>query len=783
MITKCEIILKKEYSVSKISGYWSLRREINKLGIKPYDKITFLKSCSDYYKLRLNNEKRVKKIHTRLLNNIELLNSQIPDVNSIIKKSLSNIRVDVFRSDLASESNIFNKSTEYKYGDYNFKINYLPALSSIYGDNYENKKLRNSILTNFPDIFLGIVDYQNLETDLYLVSQFIDMDAKIVLALRNYNPNSENNDKIDFDLLSKLIGIPIVFYEEPIDEENENKELLNKVLETLVKTHLEPADFVRHVHVNYGREIEAKIFKIEKYLKKRIGCNFLISPRYFAINLLEKDILSIKAHSTNFDNTLQNIANKEIQSLEKKYRQHIFSILKDARRFYVKGAITEISTVKSADSKSKKIDKILLHKIWGIPIFLLFIALTFYATFELGKYPMGWLVTGIKLLTEHLNSIMSEGFWRDLIINGAIDGVGGVLVFLPNIFILFFFIAIMENTGYLSRVAFAMDKYMHKIGLHGKSFIPLIMGFGCSIPAIMSTRILENKRDKILTMMIIPFMSCSARLPIYILMISAFFPEHPALILFIVYGFGILLALIISKLFSTTILKQKEAPYVMELMPYRKPTLRILLGYMCDRGKEYLKKIGGIILIGSIIIWLLGYFPKNVDYSKNYNELIAQTQNTEIVHKLELERDSEQHEKSYIGRIGHFIEPIMRPLGFDWKMSISVLAGIAGKEITVSTMSVLYQAKAEDGQTSYLQEKLKVEKYMSGYRAGESIFNKVVALSFIMFMLIYFPCFAVLSAIWKKASKFKWALFNAVYSISIAWLVSFSIYQIGILIV
>lgn len=775
-----QIILKQEYTVSKISGFWTFRRKMCKLGIKPYTKITFLKKDADYYKIKLNAEKKVRKLHYSFLNNIQLFDSKDVNLNDKINQSLSNIKLKVFRTEITPESGIFDNNKEYIYNGYKFDIDYLPAVSSIYGENYENKKLRNTILTDFPDIFLGIIDYENLESDLYLVTQFIDMDAKIILALRNYNPDKEGVQKIDFDLLSKLIGIPIVNYVEQNGEDNFDNIYRDNILKTIIKTHSEPADFVRHIHVNYGREIETNISRIERQLKRKLGYDFCISPRYFAINLLEKDILAAKAHQNcMYCNKPQCAADREIAILEKKYDKHIFSILKEARKAYVDGAITEISGVKSTNSRSEKIDKVLTHKLWGIPIFLIFMGLTFFATFELGKYPMQWMESGVGKLSEYLQINLIDGFWKDLIINGAIDGVGGVLVFLPNIFILFFFIGILENTAYLSRAAFLMDKYMHKIGLHGKSFIPLIMGFGCSVPAIMSTRILENRRDKILTMMIVPFMSCSARLPVYILMISAFFPEHPVFILFLIYAIGILIALIISKFFSKTILKQKGSPYVMELMPYQRPTLRILLSYMWDRGKEYLKKIGGIILIGSIIIWLLGYFPKDVNYSKDYDKLISNAKTTEEIKILELEKNSEQHENSYIGKIGYFIEPAMRPLGFDWKMSVSVLTGIAGKEITVSTMGVLYQAEADDGHTSSLQEKLKAETYTSGDKAGAKVFNKVVAFSFMMFILIYFPCIAVGSAIWRESSKVKWAIFSALYTTAIAWLISFAVYQIG----
>ena len=747
-----EIKLNKEYIVSKISGFWALRRKLNKTGICLKDKIIFIKETQNSYTFKRNNENHKKRLSKHFLPYIKFVDSNNIDFEKKLNDDLSNIRVDVFRSDITTETKIFDKESSFKSNGYNFNVRYLPTLSSIYGEHYDNKKLRNDIISDFPDVFLGIIDYENLESDLYLVTQFIDMDAKIVLALRNYSQEKANVEKLDFDLLSKLIGIPIINYTETIEDDDLSS--LN-VIEELIKTHLEPESYVRHVHVNYGRNVESKISKLEKHLKRKIAWDFRIPPRYFAINLLEKDVLASKAHSQCVNCKKRKcISEKEISSLEKQFDKHIFSILKDARKSYVQGAITEITGDGQLNTRTKKLDKILLHKIWGIPIFLIFIAITFYSTFALGKFPMQWLQTGITQLTDYLQLKMSNSWLKDLLINGIIDGVGGVLIFLPNIFILFFFIGILENTSYLSRAAFLMDKYMHKIGLHGKSFVPMIMGFGCSVPAIMSTRIIESKRDRILTMMIVPFMSCSARLPVYILMISAFFPQYPVFMLFIVYLFGILLALIISKFFSKTILKQTEAPYVMELAPYSRPTVRISLGYMWNRGKEYLKKIAGIILIASIIIWTLGYFPRGKD-----------------------------NENSYIAKIGHFIEPAMRPLGFDWKMSVSILTGIAGKEITVSTMAVLYQSDPQSEHTSNLHEKLQAETYTSGEHSGEKVFNKAVALSFMFFILIYFPCIAVFATIWRESSKLKWAIFSVLYSTAIAWVVAFAIYQIGKLLI
>ncbi len=532
MVVEQEILLNKEYTVSKITGRWGVRRRVQRLGIEAEKRLTFLsKNSSGQYAFKFSDSKKKKKLPAANLHFIKFIDSNDNELKQKLHFDSTEICVDVFKSDITQCVNLFEGKEKYEFEDYRFNVVNLPSVSTIQGDDYDRKKLRNKVLTNFPDIFVGIIDYENLESDLFLVSQFIDMDAKIILALRNFNDDSSNGNPPDFKLLSKLIGIPIIKYSDCNDEQNaEDRKVL---LRTIIKTHNDVEPFVRHVHVNYGREIESSISVLKKYLKSLSKQDFIASPRFLALGLLEKDPLVLKlfedlpsyAH-------IKSKAKKEISRLEGLYNDHIFTIIKKARKAYIRGALYEISAVSEDATASQKLDKILTHKYFGIPIFIAFMALTFYSTFELGKYPMGWLESGVHRLTTYLDGILKAGFLKDLILNGAIDGVGGVLVFLPNIFILFFFIGFLESTGYMSRAAFLMDKYMHRIGLHGKSFIPMIMGFGCTVPAIMSTRIMENKRDRILTMMIVPFMSCSARLPVYILLISAFFPEHPVLMLF-----------------------------------------------------------------------------------------------------------------------------------------------------------------------------------------------------------------------------------------------------------
>ena len=767
--------INQEYIVAKVSGRWGIRRRIKVLRIEVCKKIFIHKTVRrNSFLISIEGVKRKKVIPAYYFNYIQLVKTDDSDFAKKVEEINRNININIFRSSEDINIDLFVSLAEIGFKEKILKLNYLPSVPSIYGNSYERKKLRNDVLTEVPDIFIGLLEAENIENDLFLATQFIDMDVKLVLIIKNVKPES----KINTDLLSSLIGAPVIAYNEPNQEGHE--ELKTLILNTILNTHNDSIPNLRHIHINYGRVVESSLSRIIRHLKNNEKNDLSISPRYIAMNLLEKDTLIVKRFEKCISCVKKKcIAEKEISKLESLYGDKVEDVLANARLAFVRGAITEVQEdANGRNNVTRKLDRVLTHRIWGIPIFLLFMFIMFFTTFELGKYPMDWLEKLIDELSLFAETHISNQFWNDLVVQGALGGIGGVLVFLPNIFILFFFIGILENSGYMSRAAFVMDKYMHKIGLHGKSFIPMIMGFGCTVPAIMSTNILENRRDRILTMMILPFFSCSARLPVYILLIAAFFPENPILMLALIYGIGIFMALIISKLFSKTILKQKEAPYIMELRPYVKPTIKISLYYMWNRSKEFLKKIGGIILIGSIIIWALGYFPKEVDFSKDYEYLIENAESKEIKEQLIFERNSEKHAKSYIGRIGHFVEPVMSPLGFDWKMSISLLSGIAGKEITVSTMGVLYQA-AEDDESYSLQEKLKSEVYTSGPKKGEKVFDKIVALSFILFVLIYFPCIAVVSAIWKESKRLKWAIFSALYTTGLAWVVSFATYQIG----
>ena len=487
--------------------------------------------------------------------------------------------------------------------------------------------------------------------------------------------------------------------------------------------------------------------------------------------MLEKDRAAEFSLSRweNYDQ-IESVSKSEIERIEKITNDDTEALITDSRYGFISGALKEtyVKNKIQRRNNSEIIDAFLTNKIFGFPFLFIVLFLAFYATFEIGKYPMHWLEELVGFTSLKLGNVLPEGPLTDLLIDGILGGVGSVIVFLPNILILFFFISLMEDTGYMSRAAFIMDKIMHKIGLHGRSFIPLIMGFGCNVPAIMSTRTIKNRNNRLVTILINPFMSCSARLPVYILIIGAFFPSNAGLVLFLVYAFGIFMAALIAILFKKVIFKSEEVPFVMELPPYRVPTLKSTITHMWSKGGQYLKKMGGIILVASIIIWGLSYYPQN--HSMAGEELAGITNNSGENYGLQ---------NSYIGKVGKFIEPVMSPLGFNWKMSVGLLTGIAAKEVVVSTMAVLYQSDSESNGAGTITKMIQEEKYADGDLKGEKVYNQVVAASFIIFILLYFPCVAVISAIKKESGSWKWALFTIFYTTSLAWIMSFFVYQTG----
>jgi len=677
------------------------------------------------------------------------------------------------------------KEAMLKKDGYTFKIVDLPGTYSITEYSPEELYVRTHIMEKMPDIVINVVDSSNLKRNLFLTTQLIDMNIKVVIALNMYDELEKRGVKFEYDALGEMLGIPII-------PTVASKGIgVDELFKKLIDVYEDRDPSVRHIHINYGPFIETAINKIQAEIWKNPKITDKQSSRYVAIKLLETDkttLVQLKEYG-NFEQ-IKSLTKNTIAELEKEYGERSETIITDAKYGFIDGAMKETYREPKKDKYKLKreLDDLLTHKVWGFPIFLFLMWLMFQATFTLGSFPMEWIDTGVQALGQWLQNVMSPGALRDLLVDGIIGGVGGVIIFLPNIMILFFFISLMEDTGYMARASFIMDKLMHKIGLHGKSFIPLVMGFGCNVPAIMATRTLDNKKDRILTMIITPFMSCSARLPVYVLLISAIFPQNQGLVLFTIYLIGILLAITTALIMKRVVFAKKEVPFVMELPPYRIPTLKNTSLHMWHKGQQYLKKMGNVILLASILIWALGYFPRHIDYSTNYDAQISvlktnkqlQTPDKEQkVMQLEMNKESERQEKSYIGQLGHAIEPVIRPLGFDWKMGVSIITGLAAKEIVVSTMGILYQADPQaDAGSGSLKEKIKEQTHNKGEFKGQAVFTPLVSFGFMLFILIYFPCVAVIAAI-KKESSWGWAVFTMVYTTAIAWVVAFASYQIG----
>jgi len=694
------------------------------------------------------------------------------------------------------------KSIEFRYGGYDILMEDLPGTYSLDATNPEELFVRNFLVNEKPDIIINVVDASNLERNLYLTTQLIDMGMKMVIALNMYDELQARGDKLDYQSLGRMLGFPI------IPTTGVRNRGVRELLDGVLAVHEDRYPGLRKGHVDHGQAIEDSIRNITGMISAGQATSRLASARWCSISLLGKDKWSEEL-ITGLPNgpEIARQVGREIRKLESQYNEDIRTLIVEAKYGFIAGALRETLTTdylkRKHRTETEVIDTFLTHRVFGYAIFAFFLWLTFQATFTVGAYPMRWLESLVGLIADITERNMSEGTFKDLLTEGVIGGVGGVIVFLPNILILFFFISLMEDTGYMSRAIFIMDRLMHKIGLHGKSFIPLVMGFGCNVPAILATRTLQNRNDRLLTMLINPFMSCNARLPVYILLAGAFFPSNPGLVIFIIYLTGILLAVLFALLFKRTLFRREEAPFVMELPPYRLPTLRSTLLHMWDKGSQYLRKMGGVILVASLLIWALGYFPRNEDLLSEYKDkktavteayrqvMEAQTvpvkgtalMQQQLDHELAALDDELQHlrqARSYIGRIGRFIEPVMRPLGFDWKMSASLLVGISGKEIVVSTLGVLYQVDSYDKESAQsLMERLQKETHLTGPRAGEKVFNPVSAFAFMLFILIYFPCVAVIIAMSKESGSWKWAGFLAVYTTLTAWLVAFMAYQAG----
>ncbi len=675
------------------------------------------------------------------------------------------------------------KEGYFDFEGYHFKIVDLPGTYSLSAYTPEEIYVRRHIIEETPDVIINVVDSSNLERNLYLTTQLIDMNVRMVIALNIYDELEASGNTLDYRLLSKLFGAPMVptvskknlgldnlfhvvinLYEgaDFFDKNgNINPEVAKDLqdwhhthvdethheehLEDYTHTHTSGDRVFRHIHINHGPDLEKAIDAVKEEISKNEAIRHKYSTRFLAIKLLENDpdIERIVRSLPNGGEIIQ-VRDKVAKRIMATMNEDSESAITDAKYGFISGALKETFTDNHQEKEqmTKVLDSIVTHRIWGYPIFFLFMYIMFEGTFVIGEYPMKGIEWLVEALGNLINNNMSEGPLKDLLVDGIIGGVGGVIVFLPNILILYFFISLMEDSGYMARAAFIMDKIMHKMGLHGKSFIPLIMGFGCNVPAIMASRTIENRKSRLITMLINPLMSCSARLPIYLLLVGAFFPKNGSLVLLSIYVIGILLAVLMARLFSRFLVRGDDTPFVMELPPYRMPTMKSIFRHTWEKGAQYLRKMGGIIMVASVIIWFLGYYPNHEAYDT-------------VV---------EQQENSYIGQIGKAIEPVIEPLGFDWKLGIGLLSGVGAKELVVSTLGVLY-ANDADADVVSLSERIPITPF--------------IAFCYMLFVLIYFPCIATLVAIKQESGSWKWALFTAGYTTVLAWVLTFAVYQIG----
>lgn len=670
------------------------------------------------------------------------------------------------------------KEGTFQQDGYTFRIVDLPGTYSLSAYTPEELYVRRHLSEEQPDVVINVLDASNLERNLYLTCQLIDMDVRSVIALNMYDELERSGNKFDYESLSRMIGTPIV---PTISRTGFGIEDLFK---RVIKVYEEEDPVIRHIHINYGEVLEKGITNVRHAIKQNGNVAKSLSKRYLSIKLLEGDpeierfIQTLPGSETIIEERDRNVT--QIEELLLEDSETAFT---NARYGFISGALRETyeqNKIKEATS-TQIIDLFVTHKVLGFPIFILFMWIMFEATFRLGAYPMEWIENLVGWIGNFVRGNMSEGPLKDLLVDGIIGGVGGVIVFLPNILILYLFISFMEDSGYMARAAFIMDKIMHKMGLHGKSFIPLVMGFGCNVPAIMASRTIESRNSRMITMLVNPLMSCSARLPVYVLLAGAFFPNNASFILLSLYVCGILLAVVMARLFKRFLFKEEDVPFVMELPPYRMPTAKSIMIHMWEKAKQYLHKMGGVILVASIIIWFLGYFPRHSEMGDAFDKQIAEVENaeldskekTETIAKLERLKNMEHQKNSYIGTIGQTIQPVLHPLGFDWKMSVSLLTGMAAKEVVVSTLSVLYTGDEEDSQV--LSERIKQDLD----EEGNPVFTPLIALSLMLFVLIYFPCIATISAIVNESGSWKWGIFVIVYTCVLAWIVSFVVYQTG----
>lgn len=701
----------------------------------------------------------------------DLATSPADDIEEVIKARIREINVALVGNPNSGKTSIFNALTgdhahvgnysgvtvdamegKFSYKGYTIHITDLPGTYALSAYTPEELYVRRHLIDKLPDVVINSVVASNLERNLYLTTELIDLNPKIVVALNMYDELEQSGAKLDYEQLGRMIGVPMV----PVVARTGKG--LEQLLDEIILTYENENEKVRHIHINYSFTLENELQTLSRLMKKSLSeLPKCFPPRYCALKLMEGDkaVVDMLSEAEHFPQW-QAQAMKSVARIREEYSEDVEGVITGDKYGFIEGALAEtfIPSASAQVSRTSLIDSIVANKYLGIPLFLLVMFIMFWSTFTLGAYPQEWIEMGFAWLGNVVGGMMSEGALKDLIVEGIIGGVGSVAVFLPNIVILYLFISLMEDSGYMARAAFIMDKVMHLAGLHGKSFIPLVMGFGCNVPAIMATRTIESRSSRLITILINPFMSCSARLPVFILLAGTFFAEHAGLVLFGLYIFGCLMAFVTARVLRRFLFGRDETPFVMELPPYRVPTLKATLRHMWDRSAQYLKKIGGLILVSAVIIWFLSYYPR-----------------AEVVMSDGMASMQTQSENSYLGRIGKLCEPVMKPLGLDWKSSVAMLSGAAAKEIVVSTLGVLYSVDDAEENSATLSQHL----------VSSGDFTPASVLAMMIFVMLYFPCVATIAAIAQEAGGWKWALFSVVYNTLVAWLAAWGVYHLAML--